>query len=304
MTNLARQTDAMGWQTSKRVMKIRKKSGVIDTIVEMLDGWRLHLSGRNASLLAFFTFLSIFPLMLAATMILGIVLEGDPDLRDRIIESAADEIPVIGADIKENPDALNGSMWVIIAGLLGAIWSSTKAFVGLQGALDDTWEVHIDNRAGMPVQRGRAIIGLMILGTAQVGVLAITAIVNAAGLPGISQLLVAIATVLLNILVLAAMYRFLTSGNPTWSEVWPGAIMAGIIFSVLQFFGPRVVETIATNAGDTYGTFAIVLGLITWLSFIAIALLMAAELNAALVRLRENPHDVHDLGPDFDLAVR
>jgi membrane protein len=294
----------MGWQTSNAVMKIRKKSDVVDTVVEMLDGWRLHLSGRNASVLAFFTFLSIFPLMLAATTILGIVFDGNPDLRDRIIESAADEIPVVGAELKSNPDALSGSVWVIVAGLLGAIWSSTKSFVGLQGALDDTWEVPVNNRAGMPVQRGRAIVGLLIVGTAQVGVLAITAIVNAAGLPGISQFLVAFGTALLNMLVLATMYRFLTSGDPTWGDVWPGAIMAGIIFSVLQFFGPRLVRTIATNAGDTYGTFAIVLGLITWLSFVAIALLMAAELNAAIVRLRENPHDVHDLGPDFDLAVR
>ena len=294
----------MGWQTSNTVMKIRKKSGVPDTIVEMLEGWRLHISGRNASVLAFFTFLSIFPLMLAATTILGIILDGNPELRDRIIESAADEIPVIGDDIKESPDALSGSVWVVVAGLLGAIWSSTKAFVGLQRALDDTWEVPVDDRAGMPIQRGRAIIGLIIVGTAQIGVLAITSIVNAAGLPGISQFLVAIGTALLNMLVLATMYRFLTSGDPTWGEVWPGAIMAGVIFSVLQFFGPRLVKTIATNAGDTYGAFAIVLGLITWLSFLAIALLMAAELNAAIVRLRENPHDVHDLGPDFDLAVR
>lgn len=294
----------MGWQTSNTVMKIRKKSGVTDTIVEMLEGWRLHISGRNASVLAFFTFLSIFPLMLAATTILGIILDGNPELRDRIIESAADEIPVIGDDIKESPDALSGSVWVVVAGLLGAIWSSTKAFVGLQRALDDTWEVPVDDRAGMPIQRGRAIIGLIIVGTAQIGVLAITSIVNAAGLPGISQFLVAIGTALLNMLVLATMYRFLTSGDPTWGEVWPGAIMAGVIFSVLQFFGPRLVKTIATNAGDTYGAFAIVLGLITWLSFLAIALLMAAELNAAIVRLRENPHDVHDLGPDFDLAVR
>ena len=34
---------------------------------------------------------------------------------------------------------------------------------------------------------------------------------------------------------------------------------------------------------------------------------MAAELNAAIVRLRETPtgvHNAHDLGPDFDLIVR
>jgi membrane protein len=293
----------MAWQTSARVMNVRAKNHTIDVIVEMLDGWRRHLSGRNASVLAFFTFLSIFPLMLAATSILGLVLEGNDDLRNRIIDRAADEIPVIGADLKADPDSINGSLWVVVAGILGALWSSTKAFVGLQGALDDTWEVPVDDRPGMPVQRGRAIAGLLILGTAQIGNIAVTAIVNAADLPSISQLLVALGTAIVNIVVIAAMYRFLTSASPSFGDVWPGAIMAGIIFSVLQYFGPRLVETITKNASDTYGTFAIVLGLITWLSFIAIGGLMAAELNAAIVRRRSaEPHPT--MGPDFDLSIR
>ena len=284
-------------------MKYRAKNHTVDIVVEMLDGWRRHLSGRNASLLAFFTFLSIFPLMLAATTILGIVLQDNDDLRQRIIDSAADNIPVLGDDIKSDPDSLNGSIWVVVAGLLGAVWSSTKAFVGLQGALDDTWEVSVDDRAGMPVQRGRAVVGLLIIGTAQIGSIAITAIVNAAGLPGISQLLVALATVVVNVVVMAAMYRFLTSADPTWTDVWPGAIMAGLIFSVLHYFGPRLIETVTKNASDTYGTFAIVLGLITWLSFVAIGLLMAAELNAAIVRRRDAiPYPT--MGADFDLPVR
>ena len=229
----------MAWQTSKRVLSVRSKHHTIDVIVEMLDGWRRHLSGRNASLLAFFTFLSIFPLMLAATSILGLVLEDNDDLRNRIIDNAADAIPVIGADLKADPDAISGSIWIVIIGILGALWSSMRAFLGLQGALDDTWEVPVDDRPGMPVQRGRAIVGLLILGIQQIGSIAITAIVNAADLPGISQLLVALGTVVVNIVVIAAMYRFLTSASPSFGDVWPGAIMAGIIFSVLHYFGPR-----------------------------------------------------------------
>ena len=293
----------MAWQTSARVMKIRAKHHTVDVAVEMLDGWRRHLSGRNASLLAFFTFLSIFPLMLAATSILGLVLEGNDDLRNRIIDSAGDAIPVVGADLKSDPDSLNGSLWVVVAGILGALWSSTKAFVGLQGALDDTWEVPVDDRPGMPVQRGRALVGLLILGTQQIGSIAITAAVNAADLPGFSQLLVAIGSVIVNIVVIAAMFRFLTSASPSFGDVWPGAIMAGIIFSVLHYFGPRLVETITKNASDTYGTFAIVLGLITWLGFIAIGTLMAAELNAAIARRREAV-PFPTMGPEFDLPVR
>ena len=42
------------------------------------------------------------------------------------------------------------------------------------------------------------------------------------------------------------------------------------------------------NAGVTYGQFALVLGLVTWLSFLAIATLMSCEFNAALTRRRSN----------------
>ena len=296
----------MPWTTSPAVMKVRSKHHVIDTVVEMLDGWRRHLSGRNASLLSFYTFLSIFPLMLAGAVILGLVLDGNMELQERIIDGAASEIPVIGAELEKDPDALNGSVWVMIIGLAGALWSSTKAFVGLQGALDDTWEVHVDERAGLPVQRGRALLGIVILGAAQVGNIVIAAVITAADVPGIGQFGAMAGAFLVNVLVLAAMYRFLTSASPSWSEVWPGAIMAGVIFTALQHFGPRIVNRITENAGDTYGTFAVVLGLITWLGFLAIGGLMAAELNAAIVRLRDRePTDyVDSLGTEFDLPVR
>ncbi len=46
------------------------------------------------------------------------------------------------------------------------------------------------------------------------------------------------------------------------------------------------MKRITDNAGDTYGQFALVLGLVTWLGFLAISALMSAELNAALVRRR------------------
>ena len=53
------------------------------------------------------------------------------------------------------------------------------------------------------------------------------------------------------------------------------ASSAGIAFSVLQYFGAGIVKRITDNAGDTYGQFALVLGLVTWLGFLAISALMA-----------------------------
>jgi membrane protein len=276
----------MPWQTSERVMTVRERSPIVDVAVDSLDGWRKHQSGRNASLLSFFFFLSIFPLLLVATTVLGFVLQDNEELQQRIVDGALDNIPVLGQQLANDPSSLNGSVWVLLVGLATALWSATKAFVGLQVALDDIWEVDIDERPGIHVQRGRAVLGLVVVGLSQIGTLVLSALVNAAGLSGVSRILLLAAGLVVNIAVLAFMYRYLTAAPTTWAVVWPGAVAAGIAFSLLQYFGSGIVKRITDNAGDTYGQFALVLGLVTWLGFLAISALMSAELNAALARRR------------------
>lgn len=276
----------MAWTSSDKVVALRQRHAWIDVTVETLDGWRLHISGRNASVLAFFGFLSIFPLLLAATTILGFVLEDDEELQQRIIDGALSDIPVLGQTLADDPASLTGNPWALVIGLATALWSATKAFVALQMAQDDVWEVPVDDRAPLPKERGKALLGIVFIGAAQLGSIAIATLVNAAGLPSGSRLLLLLATVVINIAVLAAMFRFLTAATPSWSDVWPGAVLAGLAYTLLQHFGTAIVRQITENAGVTYGQFALVLGLVTWLGFLAIATLMSCELNAALVRRR------------------
>ncbi len=159
--------------------------------------------------------------------------------------------------------------------------------MALQGAQDDIWEVDVDHRDAMHTQRGKALLGLLFIGVAQVGSVVITTLVNAAGLPGAGRIALLAATLTINISMLAAMFRYLTAAEPTWRDVWPGAVIAGLLYSALQYFGTGIVREITNNASDTYGQFALVLGLVTWLSLLSIAALMSTEFNAALVRHRE-----------------
>ena len=277
----------MPWTTSDKVMDLRSKHPSIEVGVDTLDGWRRHLSGRNASVLAFFGFVSIFPLLLAATTILGFVLQDNEELQQRIIDGALADIPVLGQQLQNDPTSLNGSVWALVIGLAGALWGATKAFAALQAALDDVWEVAVDHRASLPVQRARALLGILIIGGAQIASIALATLVNAAGLPNAGRIVLTAANVAINIGVLGLMYRFLTAATPTWRDVWPGAITAGVLYTLLQHFGTDITRRIIDNSSDTYGQFALVLGLITWLSLLAISSIMSAELNAAIVRHRD-----------------
>lgn len=283
-------------------MELRRRFHAFDVFAEMMDGWRRHLGGRNASLLAFFSFLSIFPLMLAAVTILGFVLHDNEELQRKIIDSAASEIPVLGQTLADNPGSIDGSVTALIVGLGGALWASTKAFVGLQSALDDSWEVDVDDRDGLHVQRGKALLGIAIIAISQVGTLVITGIVNAAGLPAFSDVALIGATVVVNIVVIAAMYRLLTSYPTTWGDVWLGAVFAGVVFTILQNFGTLIVTRFARNDNQALGTINTILGLLVWLSFIGITVVMCAELNAARTRLRVGRNV--GSGPDLDIAIR
>lgn len=292
----------MAWTTSDKVMAIRERVRPFDIFAEMMDGWRRHLSGRNASLLAFFSFLSIFPLMLAGVTILGFLLSDNPKLQETIINSAASEIPVLGKTLADNPESIDGSVTALIIGLSLALWSSTKAFVGLQGALDDTWEVHVDDRDNLPKLRGKALLGLAIIGISQVGSLTLAIVVAQAKLPAIGETAIIAATLVTNILVIAAMYRFLTSYSASWRDVWVGAIFAGLVFTLLQHFGTAIVQRLAEGDNEAFSTINTILGLITWLSLIGITVIMCAELNAARTRLGDGKQI--ERSPEMNLTIR
>lgn len=276
----------MPWSRSPRVVALRSRFRTVDVIVETLDGWRCHQTGRTASLLSFWGFLSIFPLMLVATTVVGLVLEGNEDLQRDIIDGALADIPVLGAELAADPTSIDGSWTVLIIGLATALWSGTKVFVGAQVAFDDIWEVPIDDRDPMPMQRGRALVGLAVIGGSHIVSVGLSAVVHTANLHSAGRLLLIVGATVIHIAVIAAMYRYLTSASPSWRDVWPGAVAAGVVFGIVQHYATALVTHITDNASDTYGQFALVLGLVTWLGVLAIATLMSAELNAALVRRR------------------
>jgi YihY family inner membrane protein len=276
----------MPWTTHPRVMAVRRRHAIVDVAVETLDGFRRHQTGRNAAVLAYWGFLSVFPLLLAATTILGFVLEGNEQLQQDIVDSALGQIPVVGSTIAANAGALEGNTWALVIGLATALWASMKAFLGVQAALDDVWEVDIDNRANIAVKRLRALIGLVAIGLAHVGTVVLSAIAGAAEIPSISKVLLIAGAVVINIGVVATVMRFLTEAPVTWAMVWPGAVFAGVLFTALQLVGTVVVSRMIANAGEIYGTFASMLALMSWFSLHALISLYGAELNAALVRRR------------------
>jgi Virulence factor BrkB len=57
-------------------------------------------AGHYAALLAYYTFLSVFPLLLVLVSVLGIALRDNPDLRGRVLDSGLASFPMIGNQLR------------------------------------------------------------------------------------------------------------------------------------------------------------------------------------------------------------
>jgi hypothetical protein len=83
-----------------------------------------------AALITFYGFLSLFPLLLLLVTILGFVLDGDPDLQAKLIDSALVQFPVIGSQLRENVQSLKGSGIGLAVGILATRYGCLGAADG------------------------------------------------------------------------------------------------------------------------------------------------------------------------------
>ncbi len=277
----------MTWTTWTWVLTARHRSRIFDVLAETAEGFRRHLSMRNAAVITYYGFLSVFPLFMVASAALALLLRTNEGLKEEILTTAVAQFPVIGTQIREESGALQGSVVAIVIGLLVTLWAATRAFVGVQSAFDDAWEIPINDRANIVITRVRALAGVGIIGTGIVGATIVSALAAAANIAILSRGGLALATVAINIAVLAVMIRTLTAAKVTWSMAVPGAVLGGVGFGFLQITGATIVSRYLASASDTTGVFGTVFALLGWLNLHAILTIAAVELNAALSRRQQ-----------------
>ena len=79
-------------------------------------------------------------------------------------------------------------------------------------------------------------------------------------------------------------FRVLTAREVSWRELRGGAIGAAILYEVLQTLGGYYVGHVLKHASNTYGTFGLVIGLLSWIYLAAHITLLTAEVNVVATK--------------------
>ena len=235
-----------------------------------------------AATVTYYAFFSVFPLLLVGVTVLGFVLHGHPRLQESLAHSVLQQLPIIGS---QRLHALSGSTLGLVVGLVLALWSGMGVFLAAENAMNHLWGVPFRRRPDALRQRLKALRLLLLLGG---GALA-TAVLAGAGTFGASYGIAwKIASIVLSTALNFALFWFgfkvLTAREVGWSDVRNGAIIAAVLYEVLQALGGWYVGHELRHARSVYGTFALVIGLLSYLYLATQITLLAAEANVVAKR--------------------
>lgn len=231
-----------------------------------------------AALITYYALLSIFPLLLLLTSVLGFLVQGNDVLRESLLDGVLAQLPVIGDELK-SPSGLKGNVVAVIVGALTAVYGGLGVAQAVQHAMNTVWAVPRHLRPNPFLARAKSAGLLLILGIALLSAGALPRIVR--WLDG--RLWLGVNTILA-VLVFWVLLRFSTHRSQTWRTLLPGAVLVGLAWQLLETLGGRLVEAVINRSSGSYGVFAVVLGLILWIFSLAVALVLAAELNVVLTR--------------------
>jgi membrane protein len=240
-------------------------------------------ASRLAALIAYWSFFSIFPLLLAFASILGFLLEDNPDFQQDVLDSTVAQIPVIGDQLSRDVTSFKGNGVALAIGIAGAVWAGLGVTLAIGRALDELWAVRRMDRPDYVHSRLRGLAILVVMGTANVLTTVVVALArNGTIQPPVAGIASFAGSAAIDFVVFVTAFRVLTAASVTVRQVLPGAVLATISWMGLQTLGGLYVEHVVAQSNETYGVFAAVIGLLSWLWLAAQLSLVAGEVNVVL----------------------
>ncbi|MBO0815187.1 MAG: YihY/virulence factor BrkB family protein [Actinobacteria bacterium] len=234
--------------------------------------------GREAALITYYGFLSLFPLLLLGVAVLSRVLAGNPDLRERLITAAVPE--ALRPTVEHALAALPTSTIPFLLGLLGLLFSGTGVVFSVYQTLNHVAGVPHRLRAPFLSRYARVFVMLaaLLLGGLAVGTL--TVVATALNGQGAQRAAAVLGSALVAFAVLLLAARLLLVRPAPVRALWPGAVLGAAVVTLVLNVGAPLLAREVTRAGPVYGSFATVAGLFALLYLVGQALVYSAEIAA------------------------
>ncbi len=267
------------WQRSKPVVSMP-----LAVIYKFFDDQGVYL----AVIITYYAFLSVVPLLLLATSILGFLLFDDATLRARVINSAVANFPVVG-DQLGRPEGLRGSVKAVVFGGAFALYGAMGLGTAVQNAIHTAWAIPRNSRPDPIRLRLQSLVLLASGGLSFLVLIAISTAVQVAGnrfawLGSATGYFVHLVTFVVMTAVLTVLLREGGGRRQSLRASLPGAVFIAAGWHVVQLVSTALVRNGLQRASSMNQTFGLILGLLAVTYLLGLILVLGIEVNVVAHR--------------------
>jgi len=250
----------------------------------------------HAASIAYYALLSLFPIMLLALSVLD---EATTDAGDRqaVVRFVFRYFPRQFGFISGQLDAFRDAPVTFgVGGILMLVWASLGVFNAVTSAVNHAWAVEkrrsfLSHRlmgflmmlgAGVVLVLGLVIASLVRLAETRLG----QAMERAPWVDNFSGVFASYLATALLIACVALIFYFIPNTRVRFRDVWPGAILVGVLWRVaLSLFSWYAADLASWNV--IHGSIAAVVVFLLWIYVSAVILIYGVEMTASYAHLQD-----------------
>jgi membrane protein len=218
-------------------------------------------------------FVSLFPLILVAIAVIGVVSSHSGDVAGDLIRKFGLTGEAAKALTSAIATAHHSRRAASIVGVAGLLWSGLGLVAAIEYALDTVWQV-----------KGRGVRdklgGLLWLAGAGLLFLASLALTTALNfLPGVLAPVGIVVGLFVDVGLWLWTFKVLTNSDVGWKSLLPGAVTGAIGLEILKAVGSLYVPRLVASSSAMYGSLGVVFAVLAWLLLFGRLMVYAATLN-------------------------
>ena len=271
--------------------KAMKYRAILRLVKETVRQWYAHDTFQLGAALAFYTVFSMAPVLIIAIGIAGLVFGKDAARRQVIDEIQQTMGSTVGAAIQNTLQYAQDTQWGTVATAVGSVvllFGATSVFAELQTALNTVWGVKLRSDSGVWAMIKTRLLSFAVV--VVIGFLLLVSLVITAGLATLNEILTpashpggivfwrvvnGIVSFGFITLLFAIIYKVLPDVRINWRDVWIGAAVTALLFTVGKYLiGLYVGRSAVTSSYGAAGSLVVVL---LWVYYSSQVFLFGAE---------------------------
>ena len=262
---------------------------------QTFSAWNEHEGPRLGAALAFYTILSLAPLVILVIALVALIF-GHSTAQDQLLGQVDSMIGHQGSEavkgmIEHAQEPASGTFASII-GVITLLFGASGVFGELRSALNKMWDVRIDSGGGVwgTIKQRFFSFGMVLA----VGFLLLVSLVISAALAALGKFFGGFLPMpefvlsAINFMVslagtavlFALIFRYVPETKIAWKDVWIGATVTALLFTIGEFLVGLYLGKAAV--GSAYGAAGSLVVVIVWVYYSAMIFLFGAEFTHVL----------------------